>query len=107
MRKLVVGMLLTAATLGWAWAESFSLAGNAEVRTFQLKPGDSVQVAGNANKVTITGKGDSAQVMGNKNELHVNGEIDSVQVMGSHNKVFLNGHKAEVSDVGYKNEIIR
>ncbi|RYU81895.1 DUF3060 domain-containing protein [Hymenobacter persicinus] len=68
--------------------------------------GQDVQVVGNANQATFTGRCGEATVMGADNRVSLE-NVTSISLIGSNNTVTWRGTKPEISNVGTGNRILK
>jgi hypothetical protein len=75
-----------------AWAEGASepklnVIDNNQTQSFDCKAGDSAEIAGNDNHITLTGTCHRLVVSGNGNRVRIDGAIEQIEAIGNRNEV--------------------
>ena len=87
--KFAAAALVLAALSCPTWAETQNIMGNGERKTYTLKAGDSLQVMGNLNTLTIKGDPQGVNIMGNDNTLTVDANLKKIDLLGNNNTVIV------------------
>jgi hypothetical protein len=104
---LALSVLPAAALAG---GTAHTVVDNNHTTSIACKTGDSAEIAGNGNKVTVTGECANVRVTGNSNTVSIDA-AESIDVLGNKNTVTwkrgLGGKDAAVSNPGTDNKVAR
>ena len=108
--KQVTAVALTLLALSApTWAETQSIMGNGERKTYTLKPADDLRVMGNLNTLTLKGDAHRLNVMGNDNTMTIDAQVQKIDILGNNNSLIIvrrEGRKdPKVNQVGTNNKV--
>jgi hypothetical protein len=103
-RRICVAALLCAV----AWAEHHDLVLTGIQRTVQVRPGDTINLVGDANQLHFIGDCGVIDLVGSNNNLRVQGKLSSIQIVGSGNTVYWLAGQAQpqMQSLGANNQLI-
>lgn len=84
MKKLLLAVIFLTLP-GWCQEQSFVWTGQTQVIT--VRSGQSINLVGDSNQVTIHGDCARLNLTGNSNHLRLEGQVDSINVVGSDNQM--------------------
>ncbi len=107
MRKLLVLGLLLALPV---WCETHNLVLTGQSRVLNVRAGDTIDLVGDSNQVTIQGDCVSLNLTGSGNSVRLEGQMASVQVLGSDNQIQWvqggNRHAPALQSIGSNNHLV-
>ena len=107
MRKLLALGLLLALPV---WCETHNLVLAGQSRVLNVRAGDTIDLVGDSNQVTIQGDCVSLNLTGSGNSIRVEGQMTSVQVLGSDNQITwvqaANRHAPSLQSMGSNNRVL-
>ncbi|RYZ42054.1 MAG: DUF3060 domain-containing protein [Myxococcaceae bacterium] len=110
MAACTFGPMTAAAQDDSAESSNFEVTGSNETATHECKPGSTVEITGESNKVTLTGECKSVNVNGSNNTVTVEA-TSAIDVTGMSNSVtWKRGHgksKPKISRTGMNNKVVQ
>lgn len=107
MKKLLMAALLLALP---AWCETHSLALTGQSRVLNVRAGDTIDLVGDSNQITIQGDCINLNLTGSGNHLRLEGQLDSINVVGSDNEItWVAGgsrHAPAMQSIGANNRVL-
>lgn len=107
MRNLLMAMLMLASPV---WSETHNLVLTGQTRVLNVRAGDTIDLVGDANQLTIQGDCLHLNLTGSGNSLKLQGQMTSIRIVGSDNQInWMNGGKRRaptLQEIGSNNQVI-
>lgn len=84
MKHLLVAFLLLAPPV---FAETHDIVMTGQSRVLNVRSGDTIDLVGDSNQITIQGDCVSLNLTGSGNTVRLQGQMSSVQILGSDNQI--------------------
>ena len=107
MRTFLLAALLLALPV---WGETHSLVLTGQSRVLNVRAGDTIDLVGDSNQVTIQGDCVSLNLTGSGNTILLEGQMTSVQILGSDNQInwvqAQHRHAPSLQSLGSNNRVV-